>query len=55
MEIDWPFLITFTIISIIGIVLGVWTSKFISGKKLKKGFGYFTLVMAVYILYKELL
>lgn len=55
LEIDWNFLIIFTILSIIGIIIGVWMSKFISGKKLKKGFGYFTLIMALYILYKELL
>ncbi|MBV7268428.1 sulfite exporter TauE/SafE family protein [Winogradskyella luteola] len=54
-EIDWTFLSTFTLISIIGIILGGYLSKFISGKKLKKGFGYFTLIMAIYIIYKELL
>ncbi|EDP71649.1 hypothetical protein FBALC1_04157 [Flavobacteriales bacterium ALC-1] len=53
-EIDWSFLLIFTTISIFGIILGVYASKFISGKKLKKGFGYFTLLMAIYILYKEL-
>lgn len=53
-DIDWNFLLLFTAISIIGIVLGVYLSKFISGKKLKKGFGYFTLIMAIYIIYKEL-
>jgi uncharacterized membrane protein YfcA len=55
MTIDWTFLLTFTLLSIIGIIIGVWASKFIPGKKLKKGFGYFTLIMAVYIIYKELL
>ncbi|WP_370001130.1 sulfite exporter TauE/SafE family protein [Winogradskyella sp.] len=54
MDIDWYFLLIFTTLSIIGIVLGVYLSKFISGKKLKKGFGYFTLIMAVYIIYKEI-
>ncbi|WP_047545512.1 sulfite exporter TauE/SafE family protein [Psychroserpens sp. Hel_I_66] len=54
-DIDWPFLLKFTFVSIIGIILGVYFSKFISGKKLKKGFGYFTLIMAFYIIYKELL
>ncbi|MEO1030573.1 MAG: sulfite exporter TauE/SafE family protein [Bacteroidota bacterium] len=54
LEIDWPFLFIFTSISIIGIILGVYLSKFISSKKLKTGFGYFTLIMAIYILYKEL-
>lgn len=52
--INWKFLLVFTTISIVGIILGVFLSKFISGKKLKKGFGYFTLIMAIYILYKEL-
>jgi uncharacterized membrane protein YfcA len=54
LNIEWPFLLTFTGISIIGIVLGTYFSKFISGKKLKKSFGFFVLLMAVYIIYKEL-
>ncbi|MDO5981556.1 sulfite exporter TauE/SafE family protein [Flavivirga spongiicola] len=54
LEIEWIFLLSFTLISIIGIILGVFISKFISGKKLKKGFGFFVLIMAVYIIYKEL-
>jgi uncharacterized membrane protein YfcA len=54
LEIDWMFLLTFTAISIIGIILGVFLSKFISGEKLKKSFGFFTLIMAIYIIYKEL-
>ena len=53
-DIDWSFLITFTFISVLGIILGIYLSKFISGKKLKKGFGWFTLVMSFYIIYKEL-
>lgn len=54
LEIEWVFLLTFTAIAILGIVLGVFLSKFISGKKLKKSFGYFILIMATYIIYKEL-
>lgn len=54
LDIEWLFLLTFTGISIIGIVLGVFLSKFITGEKLKKSFGYFTLIMAVYIIYKEI-
>ncbi|MDN3492805.1 sulfite exporter TauE/SafE family protein [Winogradskyella bathintestinalis] len=53
-DINWPFLLTFTFISIIGIFIGSYFSKFISGKKLKKGFGYFTIIMAIYIVYREL-
>ncbi|GAA3599567.1 sulfite exporter TauE/SafE family protein [Flavivirga amylovorans] len=54
LEIEWLFLLSFTLISIVGIILGVFISKFISGKKLKKSFGFFVLIMAVYIIYKEL-
>ena len=54
-DIDWQFLLIFTAISILGIIVGVYTSKFISGTKLKKGFGWFTLIVAIYIIYKELL
>ncbi|WP_029038462.1 sulfite exporter TauE/SafE family protein [Salinimicrobium xinjiangense] len=55
LEIDWIFLMIFTGLSIIGIFLGGYLNKFIDGKKLKKGFGWFVLVMGVYIIGKELL
>ncbi len=52
--IDWRFLITFTAMPIVGIFIGGWLARFISGEKLKKGFGWFVLVMAAYMVYKEL-
>ncbi|ADF52122.1 MULTISPECIES: sulfite exporter TauE/SafE family protein [Flavobacteriaceae] len=54
LDIDWPFLLIFTGISIVGIFIGIWLNKFIDGKKLKKAFGWFVLIMGVYIIYKEL-
>ncbi|MGM0636163.1 MAG: sulfite exporter TauE/SafE family protein [Bacteroidota bacterium] len=54
LSIDWTFLIVFSAISTLGIFTGIWLSKFINGKKLKKGFGWFVLIMAIYIIYKEL-
>ncbi len=54
LEIDWPFLLIFTGISIVGIFIGIWLNKFIDGKKLKKAFGWFVLVMGIYIIYKEI-
>lgn len=54
LEIDWPFLLSFTAISVVGIFIGVWLNKFIDGKKLKKVFGLFVLLMGIYIIYKEL-
>ncbi|MDP5101005.1 MAG: sulfite exporter TauE/SafE family protein [Nonlabens sp.] len=52
--IDWTFLLSFTSLSVIGIFIGMWLNNFIDGKKLKKGFGWFVLVMGIYIIYKEL-
>ena len=54
-EIDWSFLLVFTGLSIAGIWLGVYLNNFIDGKKLKKGFGWFVLVMGIYIMLKEIL
>lgn len=55
MEIDWQFLAIFTGLSLVGIFIGSYLSNFIDGKKLKKGFGYFIFVMAVFIFYMEFL
>jgi hypothetical protein len=54
LAIDWTFLLIFTGISIVGIFVGVYLSGFIAGSKLKKGFGWFVLLMGIYIIYKEL-
>lgn len=52
--IDWPFLLTFTGFSIVGIFIGIYLNRFIDGKHLKKAFGWFVLVMGIYIIIKEL-
>jgi uncharacterized protein len=52
-HIDWAFLGTFTAVSVVGIFVGIYLNKFIDGKKLKKGFGWFVLIMGVYIVLKE--
>ena len=54
LEIDWTFLLSFTAISVVGIFLGIYLSNFIEGKKLEKYFGWFVLVMGIYIIIKEL-
>ncbi|MDB4121694.1 sulfite exporter TauE/SafE family protein [Flavobacteriaceae bacterium] len=53
MDIDWSFLSIFTGISLIGIFIGSYLSNFIDGSKLKKGFGYFIFIMAIFIFYME--
>lgn len=54
LEIHWLFLLCFTGISIVGTFLGVYFNKFIEGRKLKKGFGWFVMVMGIFIIWKEL-
>lgn len=54
LEIDWTLLLSVTAIAVVGIFIGIYLTKFIDGKKLKKGFGWFVLLMAVYIIAKQL-
>lgn len=53
--IDWQLLLTFTLLSIVGIFIGSALSKKINEQALKTGFGWFVLVMGIYIITKELL
>ncbi len=54
-EIDWQFLLIFTGLSVVGILLGTRLAKYVPGEKLKKSFGWFVLVMGIFIFIKELL
>jgi uncharacterized membrane protein YfcA len=53
-NIDWYFLIVITLIAVAGIFLGGILAKRIDGIKLKKVFGWFVLMMGIYILLKEI-
>jgi uncharacterized membrane protein YfcA len=53
--IDWQLLLIFTSLSIVGIFIGSALSKKINEQVLKTGFGWFVLVMGIYIITKELL
>lgn len=53
--IDWQFLLPFSIISIAGIFMGTYISKYIDEVQLKKGFAYFVLLTAFLITLKELM
>jgi len=52
-SIDWIFLIKITAFAIVGIFLGMALSKKMDGNKLKPIFGWFVLVMGLYIILKE--
>lgn len=51
--IDWNLLLGFTFASVIGIFIGNYLSKYVSGDKLKTSFGWFVLLMGIYIVLKE--
>ncbi len=51
--IDWIFLFKITAFAIAGIFVGIALSKKIDGDKLKPAFGWFVLVMGIYIIIKE--
>lgn len=53
--IDWFFLVKITTVAIVGIVVGGILNKKIDGGRLKKGFGWFLLVMGCYIIVKEII
>jgi len=51
---DWVLLLSVTALAIAGIFIGNRLSKKVSADSLKKGFGWFVLVMGIYIIVKEL-
>lgn len=53
-QMDWTLLLVVTTLAIVGILIGNQLNKKIDGDKLKKGFGWFVLIMGIYIIAKEL-
>lgn len=52
--INWLFLLSISAICILGIILGSLLSDKVSSQKLKPAFGWFTLVVGIFVLIKEL-
>ncbi|WP_396164201.1 sulfite exporter TauE/SafE family protein [Flavobacterium sp.] len=52
--IDWRFLISFSILSVVGIFIGMYLTKYTNENQLKKIFAYFVLLMAAVVLLKEM-
>ena len=52
--IDWKLLGSFTLFAVAGIFIGIYLSKKIPGEKLKNFFGWFVLIMGIYIIVKEI-
>ena len=53
-ETQWSFLLMISVLAIAGVLTGGLLGKKIDGNKLKKGFGWFVLIMGIYIIVKEL-
>ena len=53
--IDWLFISLLSAIAIAGIFIGGYFNRKVNAEKLKKGFGWFVLVMGVYIIIRELI
>ena len=51
--IDWQFLFTISAFAIVGIIIGTALSKKIDAEKLKPIFGWFVLIMGIYIIIKD--
>ncbi len=54
-QLDFQLLISVTLIAIIGMFIGTQLSKKIAGEKLRPAFGWFVLIMGIYIIFRELL
>jgi uncharacterized membrane protein YfcA len=53
--IDWKFISLISLIAVTGIFIGGYFNQKVNSEKLKKGFGWFVLVMGIYILAKEII
>ena len=53
-QINYYILVTVSSSAIIGMFIGMYLSKKIDGKKLKPGFGWFILIMGIFIITKEI-
>ena len=53
LEIDWIFLLTFTLISVMGIFIGQLFSQKVEDNKLKRVFGLFVIIIGIIILLLE--
>jgi uncharacterized membrane protein YfcA len=51
--IEWHLLAGFTLAAVAGIYIGNFLTKYVSGAKLKTSFGWFVLIMGIYIIIKE--
>ncbi len=54
-EVDWKFLLTVSVLCIIGILVGNSFSMKLTPTKLKPAFGWFTLIVSIFVVLKEII
>ena len=54
MNIDWVFLLSFSVFTVLGILIGTYLNRFIDGQKLKRIFGCFVMLLGIYIIISSL-
>ncbi|MEZ0539146.1 sulfite exporter TauE/SafE family protein [Fibrella arboris] len=54
-HLNWVFLLPFTALSIVGIFIGMYLARYVPPHTLRKGFGWFVLTVATYMILRELL
>lgn len=52
-KLDWGLTSAFLVASSIGILVGAYLGRFVSGKQLQKGFGFFLVVISMFILFEN--
>jgi hypothetical protein len=52
-ELNWLLMLSFTFVASLGIIYGAYLSKFVSGNKLQKGFGYFLVAVSAFVLFQQ--
>ncbi len=52
-DVDWNFLSIIIVLATLGIITGNYLNKIMDGAKLKKGFGWFVLIMSMVILFEQ--
>jgi uncharacterized membrane protein YfcA len=53
-QMDWNILVPFIVLTILGMLCGIWVSKHFDGKSLKKVFALFILIVAIAIFTQEI-
>lgn len=52
-DLNWSLMTSFTIVASLGTLAGAYLSNFVQAKQLQKGFGYFLIAVAAFVLFQQ--